>query len=134
METLKISFAECNNKLAEALEDASAKSVLTEENKVLRQTEQRLLEELSLLKKEKERMTDNAGKLESEVAESQNALVALQQLTDERDAMRESILATQQSLENITAELNGDLKSAQLKLMESLEECQQLRNDLNKTS
>ena len=89
-------------------------------------------DELSSAKKEHEDMVEKIRKLETEVAESRSAVASLEHLSEEREAMRESILATKQNLEAITTELGGDLKATQLKLMESLEESQQLRGELNK--
>ncbi|CAB9522766.1 kinesin K39 [Seminavis robusta] len=79
-------------------------------------------------------MTRKNEAAEAEATENRDAAEALGQLSEERDAMRDSIDITKQRLEEITRQMGSELKETQTKLLTSLEEGQKLCDELARTA
>jgi len=128
LDSLKASYAESNNKIAEIQDEKVENNTLTEKLKSLKDSETDLLEKLAVAKQEQDALSEELCSARTEVEESKKALES------ERDSMRESIESTRLQLEQITLQLGEDLKNTQFQLMQSIQDTQQLREELEQVT
>jgi len=130
LEDVKVSYAECNDKLSAAQEKASDRDEIADMLRISQEAERPLREKIASIKEEQEILMGKLRDAKKEVEDGRKAVSSLEQLATEKAAMRESIEATRLQLEEILCQLGSDLQNTQAKLMRSIEEIQHLRNEL----